>query len=57
MKIRLTNSTEIDPATITSVLRSEGTYAVRFANGQGAKYRSVQLTTEGRQLLDEHLSR
>lgn len=57
MKVRVTNNSEIDPCEITSVLRSDDTYAVRLTNGQGRRFRVVQLTTEGRKLFDERLSR
>jgi hypothetical protein len=54
-KLRMTNNSEIDPTGVTAVLRDSDVYAVRFIDGTVRKYRSVQLTTEGRQLLDQHL--
>jgi DNA-binding MarR family transcriptional regulator len=53
----MTNSSEIDPTGVTTVLHdfNSDTYVVRFIDGTVRKYRAVQLTTEGRQLLDQHL--
>lgn len=57
MTIRMTNNSEIDPAAITKVERTAGGnyYRVEFADGSARQYRAVQLTTEGRQLLDSRL--
>jgi len=53
MKIRLTNNAELDPGDVAGVWVTGTTYRVALKDGTAKQYRRFQLTTEGREALEE----